>query len=62
MTTDAIRQCFAPSAESYDRMMGRYLPKLAPAFADAASVRPGMRLLDVGCGPCGLTVELVRRE
>jgi SAM-dependent methyltransferase len=62
MTTDAIRQSFAPSAESYDRMMGRYLPKLAPAFADAAGVRAGMRLLDVGCGPGGLTVELVRRS
>jgi SAM-dependent methyltransferase len=62
MTTHSTPQCFAPSAESYDRMMGRYLPTLAPAFADAAAVRPGMRMLDVGCGPGGLTAELVRRS
>src|SRR3712207_6632350 len=41
--------------------MGRYLPTLAPAFADAAGVRRGMRVLDVGCGPGGLTRELVNR-
>ncbi len=52
---------FAVPAESYDRMMGRYLPTLAPAFADAAGIAAGMRLLDVGCGPGGLTTELVRR-
>jgi SAM-dependent methyltransferase len=61
LTTQAGRPCFAPSAESYDRMMGRYLPTLAPAFADAAGVQPGMRMLDVGSGPGGLTAELVRR-
>src|SRR3954469_7382294 len=41
--------------------MGRYLPTLAPAFADAAGVRTGMRVLDVGCGPGGLTRELGER-
>ena len=41
--------------------MGRYLRTLAVAFADAADVRAGDRLLDVGCGPGGLTTELVRR-
>lgn len=52
---------FAASAPHYDRFMGRYALTLAPAFADAAGVTPGMRVLDVGCGPGGLTSELSRR-
>jgi SAM-dependent methyltransferase len=41
--------------------MGRYLPTLAVAFADAAGVQAGMSVLDVGSGPGGLTRELVAR-
>lgn len=52
---------FGAPAERYDRFMGRYAPTLAPALADAAGVTPGMRVLDVGCGPGGLTGELCRR-
>jgi ubiquinone/menaquinone biosynthesis C-methylase UbiE len=52
---------FSVPGEAYDRFMGRYLPSLAPAFADAAGVAGGMRALDVGCGPGGLTGELVGR-
>ena len=52
---------FAAPAEHYDRFMGRYTPTLARALADAAGVAAGMRVLDVGCGPGGLTRELVSR-
>ena len=52
---------FASPAEHYDRFMGRYAPSLAAAFADAAGVAPGMRVLDVGCGPGGLAQELAAR-
>jgi len=52
---------FAAPAEHYDRFMGRYVPRLAVALADAAGVAEGMRALDVGCGPGGLTHELVGR-
>ncbi len=63
MTDDAggTGQNFVVPADAYDRLMGRYLPTLAPAFADAAGIRAGMRVLDVGCGPGGLTTELVAR-
>jgi len=49
------------SADAYDRLMGRYLPTLAPAFADLARVEHGQRALDVGCGPGGLSTELAER-
>ncbi len=52
---------FAAPAEHYDRLMGRYAPTLAAALADTAGVRRGMRVVDVGCGPGGLTGELVAR-
>jgi SAM-dependent methyltransferase len=60
-TAPGVCAAFVVAAEGYDRLMGRYLPSLAPAFADAAGVRQGQRVLDVGCGPGGLTGELVRR-
>jgi len=52
---------FAVPAGSYDRYMGRYSRKLAPLFAEFAGVRPGMRALDVGCGPGALTESLAAR-
>jgi SAM-dependent methyltransferase len=52
---------FATPAEHYDRFMGRYTVPLARALADEVGVREGMRVLDVGCGPGGLTSELADR-
>jgi ubiquinone/menaquinone biosynthesis C-methylase UbiE len=52
---------FTSSAEKYDRFMGRYTRTLGPALADAAGVIGDMRVLDVGCGPGGLTEELATR-
>ena len=52
---------FRVDADAYDRFMGRYSTLLAPAFADAAGIAAGMRVLDVGCGPGALTTELVAR-
>lgn len=57
----AARSTFVGSADSYDQLMGRYLPSLGPAFADVAGIRAGMRVLDIGCGPGGLTTVLAQR-
>ena len=51
-------QEFTGGAEKYDRWMGRYTRSLAPLLVEAAGVEPGMDVLDVGCGPGGLTSEL----
>jgi SAM-dependent methyltransferase len=53
---------FDVSADAYLRFMGQYSEPLAAQFADLAGIRPGLRLLDVGCGPGALTAELVRRS
>jgi ubiquinone/menaquinone biosynthesis C-methylase UbiE len=52
---------FTAAADKYDRFMGRYTRTLAPALADAAGITGGMRVLDVGCGPGGLTDVLAER-
>lgn len=52
---------FRSGAEAYDRFMGRYSEALAPPFADFAGMAPGVRVLDVGCGPGALTTEAVHR-
>jgi len=46
---------FSAAAEQYDRFMGRYTRTLAPALVNAAEVGERMRVVDVGCGPGGLT-------
>jgi len=52
---------FAVPAEAYDRFMGVHSRQLAPQLVDLVRVKPGDRVLDVGCGPGALTTELVRR-
>ena len=49
---------FVAPADHYDRFMGRYTRSLAPQLAEFTGVTQGMRALDVGCGPGGLTVVL----
>jgi SAM-dependent methyltransferase len=52
---------FRGSADAYDRLVGRYSTQLASALIGFAGVEPGMRALDVGCGPGALTAALADR-
>ena len=54
-------ETFRVAAETYDRHVGRYAPGLGSALIEFAGVEPGMRALDVGCGPGALTAQLARR-
>jgi SAM-dependent methyltransferase len=54
-------ETFRASADAYNRLVGRYSPPLAAALTEFAGIEPGMRALDVGCGPGALTAALVER-
>ena len=54
-------ETFLASADAYDRHVGRYGAPLAAALIEFARVEPGMRALDVGCGPGALTSALAER-
>jgi SAM-dependent methyltransferase len=52
---------FDVPGEAYGRFMGRYSEPLADQFAELVGVRPGQRVIDVGCGPGVLTARLADR-
>jgi SAM-dependent methyltransferase len=54
-------ETFRASADAYDRLVGRYGTQLASALIGFAGVEPGLRGLDVGCGPGALTAALAGR-
>jgi SAM-dependent methyltransferase len=49
---------FEVAGDRYDNFMGRFTAGLAPLLIEGAGVAEGMRVVDVGCGPGGLTAEL----
>jgi SAM-dependent methyltransferase len=59
MATNSER--FTRAADAYDHHIGRYGAQLAGGLVEVADIRPGQRLLDVGCGPGPLTRALADR-
>src|SRR5580704_17700755 len=51
----------AADADEYEHFMGRWSRRLAGPFLDFAGVRPGDRVLDVGCGTGVITAALAER-
>jgi SAM-dependent methyltransferase len=52
---------FRAPAEAYDSFVGRYGHELAAGLIEFAGIEPGMRALDVGCGPGALVAALAER-
>lgn len=50
------------SAEAYERYMGRWSRRVAPAFLDWLAVAPGGAWLDVGCGTGVLSSAIIQRS
>jgi ubiquinone/menaquinone biosynthesis C-methylase UbiE len=51
----------ATNPDDYERLMGRWSPRLAAPFFTFSGVQPGDRVLDVGCGTGALTIALAER-
>jgi SAM-dependent methyltransferase len=49
---------FRAATDLYGRFIGRYAPSLSAALIEAVGIETGSRVLDVGCGPGGLTKAL----
>jgi SAM-dependent methyltransferase len=49
---------FRDATDLYGRFIGRYAPSLSAALIQVAGIEPGSWLLDVGCGPGGLSKAL----
>ena len=60
-THRALRATFDEVAELYDRARPSYPPQLFDDLTELAALRPGARVLEIGCGTGQATVPLAER-
>ena len=61
-TPKPLSATFDEAAELYDRARPGYPPELFDDLADLAGLRPGARLLEIGCGTGQATLPLAERK
>ena len=56
-----LGRTFGTAAEEYDRVRPRYAPEVVDDLATLAHLKPGSRVLEIGCGTGQATVALAQR-
>ena len=58
---NSLRPFLATDYDVYEHFMGRWSARLADPFLEFAGVKPGYRVLDVGCGTGTVSLALAER-
>ena len=59
--SDSLPPFLATDPDVYEHFMGRWSARLAEPFLEFARVKPGYRVLDVGCGTGTISLALAKR-